>query len=74
MKLIIPPTDYKELYHSRQDKITSLNKTISGMKCRNTILENEIIRLKMDIKRLTTPKNEVKKVNIIMRIINNLNK
>jgi hypothetical protein len=45
LNLKIKEPDYKALYESRQAKIDSLNKTISGLKARNTILENEINRL-----------------------------
>jgi len=46
LNLKIKEPDYKELYLSRQAKIDSLNKTIIGLKARNTKLENEIIKLK----------------------------
>jgi hypothetical protein len=46
LNLKIKEPDYKALYLSRQAKIDSLNKTISGLKARNTKLENEIIKLK----------------------------
>lgn len=46
VKLKIKEPDYKALYESRQAKIESLNKTISGLKARNTKLENEVNRLK----------------------------
>ena len=45
LNLKIKEPDYKALYESRQAKIDSLNKTISGLKARNTKLENEINRL-----------------------------
>lgn len=45
-KLKIKELDYKALYESRQAKIDSLNKTIAGLRGRNTKLENEIIKLK----------------------------
>jgi len=45
LNLKIKEPDYKELYLSRQAKIDSLNKTISGLKARNTKLENEVNRL-----------------------------
>lgn len=41
MNLKIKEPDYKQLYESRQAKIDSLNKTISGLKGRITRLENE---------------------------------
>lgn len=41
MSLKIKEPDYKALYESRQAKIDSLNKTISGLKGRITRLENE---------------------------------
>jgi cell division protein FtsB len=53
LNLKIKEPDYKALYESRQAKIDSLNKTISGLKARNTKLENEI-------KTLTKPKNSIK--------------
>jgi len=45
LNLKIKEPDYKALYESRQAKIDSLNKTISGLKARNTKLENEVNRL-----------------------------
>lgn len=42
MNLKIKEPDYKALYESRQSKIDSLNKTISGLKGRITRLENEL--------------------------------
>jgi len=42
MNLKIKEPDYKQLYESRQAKIDSLNKTISGLKGRITRLENEL--------------------------------
>jgi cell division protein FtsB len=45
LNLKIKEPDYKALYESRQDKIDSLNKTITGLKARNTKLENEVNRL-----------------------------
>jgi cell division protein FtsB len=45
LNLKIKEPDYKELYLSRQAKIDSLNKTITGLKARNTKLENEVNRL-----------------------------
>jgi len=42
LNLKIKEPDYKALYESRQDKIDSLNKTIIGLKARNTKLENEV--------------------------------
>jgi hypothetical protein len=45
LNLKIKEPDYKALYESRQAKIDSLNKTITGLKARNTKLENEVNRL-----------------------------
>jgi len=45
VNLKIKEPDYKALYLSRQAKIDSLNKTIIGLKARNTKLENEVNRL-----------------------------
>jgi cell division protein FtsB len=45
LNLKIKEPDYKALYESRQAKIDSLNKTIIGLKARNTKLENEVNRL-----------------------------
>lgn len=42
LNLKIKEPDYKQLYESRQAKIDSLNKTISGLKGRITRLENEL--------------------------------
>jgi cell division protein FtsB len=47
LNLKIKEPDYKELYLSRQAKIDSLNKTITGLKARNTKLENEVNKLKI---------------------------
>jgi cell division protein FtsB len=47
LNLKIKEPDYKALYESRQDKIDILNKTIIGLKARNTKLENEINKLKI---------------------------
>ena len=46
MNLKIKEPDYKQLYESRQAKIDSLNKTISGLKGRITRLENELNKYK----------------------------
>jgi hypothetical protein len=46
LNLKIKEPDYKALYESRQAKIDSLNKTIIGLKARNSRLESEIIKLK----------------------------
>ena len=46
MNLKIKEPDYKALYESRQAKIDSLNKTISGLKGRITRLENELNKTK----------------------------
>jgi polyhydroxyalkanoate synthesis regulator phasin len=46
LNLKIKEPDYKALYESRQSKIDSLNKTISGLKGRITSLENELNREK----------------------------
>lgn len=46
MNLKIKEPDYKQLYESRQAKIDSLNKTISGLKGRITRLENELNKTK----------------------------
>lgn len=50
LNLKIKEPDYKALYESRQAKIDSLNKTISGLKSRNTRLENENNKLTKQIK------------------------
>jgi chromosome segregation ATPase len=50
VNLKIKEPDYKALYESRQAKIDSLNKTISGLKARNTKLENENKRLEKDLR------------------------
>ncbi len=50
LNLKIKEPDYKQLYESRQAKIDSLNKTISGLKGRITKLENENKRLDKDLK------------------------
>ena len=49
LNLKIKEPDYKQLYESRQAKIDSLNKTIVGLKSRNTKLENEVITLKRQL-------------------------
>ena len=50
LNLKIKEPDYKQLYESRQAKIDSLNKTIVGLKSRNTKLENENYKLTKQIK------------------------
>jgi hypothetical protein len=50
LNLKIKEPDYKALYESRQAKIDSLNKTISGLKGRITRLENENYKLTKQIK------------------------
>jgi len=50
LNLKIKEPDYKALYESRQAKIDSLNKTISGKDARITTLLNEINKLKKQIK------------------------
>lgn len=50
LNLKIKEPDYKALYESRQAKIDSLNKTISGLKGRITRLENENNKFKKQIK------------------------
>lgn len=45
LNIKIKEPDYNQLYESRQAKIDSLNKTISGLKGRITRLENENKRL-----------------------------
>ena len=50
LNLKIKEPDYKALYESRQAKIDSLNKTISGLKGRITRLENENYKLKKGFK------------------------
>lgn len=52
LNLKIKEPDYKALYESRQAKIDSLNKTISGLKGRITKLENEVITLKRQLYQL----------------------
>ena len=52
LNLKIKEPDYKQLYESRQAKIDSLNKTIVGLKSRNTKLENEVITLKRQLYQL----------------------
>jgi hypothetical protein len=52
LNLKIKEPDYKQLYESRQAKIDSLNKTISGLKSRNTKLENDVITLKRQLYQL----------------------
>jgi len=52
LNLKIKEPDYKALYESRQAKIDSLNKTISGLKSRNTKLENDVITLKRQLYQL----------------------
>lgn len=52
MNLKIKEPDYKALYESRQAKIDSLNKTISGLKGRITRLENENKKQRKEIQSL----------------------
>lgn len=52
MNLKIKEPDYKSLYESRQAKIDSLNKTISGLKGRITRLENENKKQRKEIQSL----------------------
>jgi predicted RNA-binding protein len=51
LNLKIKEPDYKALYESRQAKIDSLNKTINGLKARNTKLENEVNQYKPKCKK-----------------------
>ena len=50
LKIIIPPIDYRQIHRIDTEAIEKCKRTIIGLKARNTILENEIIKLKKQIK------------------------
>jgi hypothetical protein len=49
-KIVIPPIDYRQIHRIDTETIDKCKRTIIGLKARNTILENEIIKLKQQIK------------------------
>jgi len=70
LNLKIKEPDYKALYESRQAKIDSLNKTIIGLKARNTKLENEVNRLLKNSNYTITFQNGFEKIAKFVDISN----